>query len=215
VQFLKTTTPDSDGLIAVKFNSDFCTQLCQHIRALVEEGGPTPPVIAKCFAACDKHMLTLEVEEPALELQVQSRPVASEIQLHIVADPRAWAVEGNDDIPGHQEFTISGYAGLELSAKLDGLQPGSAHEFRTRACRPQGAWGLWSDPVVYETLTRTQDNNRDYTMISSSPKRSPSPLFVGGSPPSPEQLVDREAPALEDHTWQITGTPAGSEPFSP
>ena len=101
-----------------------------------------------------------------------------------------------------QEFNITGYVGLELTAKLEGLQPSAAHEFRTRAYRTTngvGSWGLWSEPVVYQTLARPASlleevGRRDTCVISASPPRaqSPSRLFVGGCPPSPQQLIDRE-----------------------
>jgi len=100
-----------------------------------------------------------------------------------------------------QEFNITGYVGLELSAKLEGLAPGSAHEFRTRAYRTfggRGSWGLWSNPVVYHTLKRPlelnhQTGRRENVIVAASPPRSQSPsrLFVGGSPPSPQQLIER------------------------
>ena len=202
VTFVRETTPDSDGQIRLAFDAEFCTNICQSVRSFGVVGSASPPIITKCVASHDMLLLHMKVEEDLLELQVQSRPVATEERRHIVTDPQTWAMSTTDEIPWMQEFNITGYVGLELTAKLEGLQPASAHEFRTRAYRSmngQGSWGLWSETSVYQTLSRPahlidEVGSRNTAVISTSPPRaqSPSRLFIGGCPPSPQQLIDRE-----------------------
>ena len=52
-------------------------------------------------------------------------------------------------------------AGTELTAKLEGLRPGTSHAFRVRSKQPQRPWGDWGAivNVVYSTLSRQDDTS--------------------------------------------------------
>ena len=103
VTFARVLAPDVDAAkIPLSFHTEFCSTLCQQIRNYGVIGGPNAPLITKCVAAHDTLMLHLVVDQDLLEIQVQSRPVATEDNRYIVPDPKRWAMADSDEIPGMQ-----------------------------------------------------------------------------------------------------------------
>ena len=103
ITFARVLRPDIDtAKVPLAFNTEFCSTLCQQIRSYGLVGGPAPPKITKCVAAHDTLMLHMMVDQDLLEIQVQSRPVATEDNRNIVPDPKRWAMSDSDEIPGMQ-----------------------------------------------------------------------------------------------------------------
>lgn len=159
---LPSTVDVAPESLLFEASKDFGLQLVAGIEKHGVVGMAAPPELVACMGSDTVLVLTLHVPETGLELEVNSVPLPSPDAGAMVLE---WLTSADPELPGAQQFNISGYTGSELSAKLEGLLPCSLHAFRVRAKEPQQAWGDWSEVVVYQTLSRLEDGRRPFEAL--------------------------------------------------